>query len=439
MALKTVKFGGTSLANAGQFRKVKQIIESDRSRRYVVVSAPGKRDEGDTKVTDMLLSAYESSQSPEQFNENFRAVEARFDSIISDLGLDLSLSDEYEKIKEMFRFRAGRDYIVSRGEYLCARIMSVYLGFDFIDAENVVFFGEDGRLAERKTDEIFGEELKKHEYAVIPGFYGVMPNDTIKTFPRGGSDITGSICARAAKADLYENWTDVPGFFVANPKIVDNPKLIDKITYQELRELSYMGATVLHEDSIFPVRLAGIPICIRDTDDVDAPGTLIIPESPEARKNAPDLTGIAGKKGFSIITIQKDMMNGEIGFCRRVLEVLEKRGISIEHVPTGIDSMCVVVRTEYLDGRRDYILNGICQAVMPDSIMIEDNIALITVVGRGMNDRYGCLAKVLRAVDDAKTSVKMIDAGATEMNVIVGVREEDFEKTVRSLYNEIFA
>ena len=433
MQLKVVKFGGSSLADADHFRQVASIIKADPARRYVVPSAPGKRYPDDTKVTDMLYRCYEMIRNRENIDEYYENIVERYNGIIRDLGMSFDMSGELEYVKNAMKHGTGRDYAASRGEYLNGIILAKYLGFSFVDAESVIFFKEDGSFDEEKTNEVLRAELKKYEYAVIPGFYGVMPNGTIKTFSRGGSDITGSLVARAASADIYENWTDVSGFKMADPRIIDHPCTIDTITYRELRELSYMGATVLHEDAIFPVRYAGIPINIRNTNKPEAPGTMIVPSAKDASQI---ITGVAGKKGFSVINIEKDMMNSEIGFGRRVLEVLEDYDISFEHLPSGIDTMGVLLNTSSLEGKREKIIAAITRRVSPDSITIEDGLALVAVVGRGMVKSKGCAAKALRAVAKADINIRMIDQGSSEINIIIGVEDGDFEKAIRAIYNE---
>ncbi len=433
--VKVVKFGGSSLASAEQFKKVAAIIKAEPCRRYVVPSAPGKRTKNDTKVTDMLYSCYDAASKGEDITNHFGEIEARYNGIISELGLDFSLADEFEAIKNAFIHKAGRDFAASRGEYLNGLILAEYLGFDFIDAAEVIFFNDNGLFDSERTNAVLASELKKHEYAVIPGFYGSMPNDTIKTFSRGGSDITGSIVARAAECDLYENWTDVDGFLMADPRIVDNPRVIGEITYRELRELSYMGATVLHEDAIFPVRFAGIPINIRNTNNPEAHGTLI-KSSSDKYDTGNVITGVAGKKGFSVITVEKDMMNAEVGFGRRVLEVLENNDICFEHLPSGIDNMSVIINTHELEGRRERILNGICRAVNPETVDIEDGLALVAVVGRAMVKAKGTAARVFKAISGAGINIRMIDQGSSEISIIVGVEEADFENALRAIYNE---
>jgi len=435
--LKVVKFGGSSLADAEQFKKAADIVKAESCRRYVVPSAPGKRFSGDTKVTDMLYDCYEKAGHGSDIDELFNPIAARYEAIIEGLGIDLSLADEFEHIKNAFVHKAGRDFAASRGEYLNGRIMAKYLGFDFIDAADVIFFKEDGTFDAERTNMVLSGELRKHEYAVIPGFYGSMPNDTIKTFSRGGSDITGSIVARAAECDLYENWTDVSGFLMADPRIVKDPRPIDVVTYRELRELSYMGAGVLHEDAIFPVRFAGIPINIRNTNRPQDKGTMIVPHTAVS-SDAQDfvITGIAGRKGFSVITIEKDMMNSELGFGRRVLEAIENNGISFEHLPSGIDTMSVIVSSAAIEGRREKIMSDISKAVDPEAIFIEDGLALLAVVGRNMRNAVGTLSRIANAISDAGISVRTVDQGSSEMNIIVGIAEEGFETALNAIYNE---
>ncbi len=435
MHVKVVKFGGSSLADAEHFRQVASIIKADPARRYVVPSAPGKRFSADTKVTDMLYECYEKIRKQESIDELYGRICDRYNSIIEDLGLDFDISGELEYVKNAMMHRSGRDFAASRGEYLNGLILSKYLGYSFIDAENVIFFRENGSFDEEKTNRVLTEELMQYKNAVIPGFYGVMPNGTIKTFSRGGSDITGSIVARAADADLYENWTDVSGFMMADPRIIKNPCSIETITYRELRELSYMGATVLHEDAIFPVRYAGIPINIRNTNDPSAEGTMIVAET-SAYDTEKVITGIAGKKGFSVITIEKDMMNSEIGFGRKVLEVLEDSEISFEHLPSGIDNLSVVVASSCLEGRRDKLLSSINRAVDPDHISIEDGMALVAVVGRAMVKAKGTAARVFDAISRADVNIRMIDQGSSEISIIVGIEERDFDKALDSIYKE---
>ena len=430
---KVVKFGGSSLASAEQFKKVGNIIRADKERKYVVPSAPGKRFSDDTKVTDMLYACYDLADQGKSFKAELDAIEARYQEIIDGLQLDLDLVDEFKTIEKNFKAKAGSNYAASRGEYLNGIIMANYLGYDFIDAATVIFFDENGEFDATKTNEVLRARLAESKEAVVPGFYGAMPDGTVKTFSRGGSDITGSIVAKAAKADVYENWTDVSGFLITDPRIIKNPKVIDTITYVELRELAYMGATVLHEEAIFPVRQEGIPINIRNTNRPQDPGTLIVEST--CRKPRYTITGIAGKKGFAAINIEKDMMNSEIGFCRKVLTVFEDNGISIEHMPSGIDTMTVFVHQSEFEETEQKVLAGIHRAVNPDSVNLESDLALIAVVGRGMKSQRGTAGRIFSALAHASINVKMIDQGSSEMNIIIGVSNQDFERAIKSIYD----
>ncbi|MBE6588620.1 MAG: aspartate kinase [Ruminococcaceae bacterium] len=437
MGIKVAKFGGSSLADAEHFRRVAAIVKADPERRFVVASAPGKRFKEDVKVTDMLYRCFEMVRDGKDITEHYEKIKERYNDIIRDLGLDFDISGELEYIRNAILHRSGQDFAASRGEYLNSLILAKFLGFDFIDAESVVFFRENGSYDDEKTNDVLRAELSRHQYAVIPGFYGVMPNGTIKTFSRGGSDITGSIVARAAEAELYENWTDVSGCLMADPRIIDDPRPIKTITYRELRELSYMGASVLHEDAIFPVRYAGIPINIRNTNDPSAPGTMIVSGTSEYDANLV-ITGIAGKRGFSVISIEKDMMNSEIGFGRRVLDVLEDNDISFEHLPSGVDTMSVIVSTATIkdEMKRERVLSSINKRVRPDSLVIEDGLALLAVVGRGMVKAKGTAARVFTAISAAGINIRMIDQGSSELNIIIGVEEHDLEKALGAIYSE---
>lgn len=431
---KVVKFGGSSLADAKQFKKVADIILADPTRRFVVASAPGKRYLEDIKVTDMLYRCYELASEGEEFDEEFEAIKTRYNDIISDLGIeDFSLDKDFEMIKGAFSHMAGRDYAASRGEFLNSKVLAKYLGFDFIDAAKHIFFDDAGNFDWNKTSEKLVPKLSKTEYAVIPGFYGSMPNGTIKTFSRGGSDVTGSIVARAASAKLYENWTDVSGFLICDPRIINNPVPINTITYAELRELAYMGATVLHEDAIFPVRAAGIPVNIKNTNCPEDRGTMIVSETAEPCEHI--ITGIAGKKGMSVINIEKDKMNSEVGFGRNVLRALEKSNVSFEHMPSGVDTMSVVIQTDALAGKETTILDEIRSRVHPDQLFIENDLALIAVVGRGMKSARGTAAILFTALAEARVNIKMIDQGSSELNIIIGVDDQDFEVAMRAIYD----
>ena len=430
---KVVKFGGSSLANAKQFQKVGSIIRSDEARRYVVPSAPGKRSSDDTKVTDMLYSCYGLALQGRDFTEELLAIKARYDEIIEGLGLSVRVDDEFKIISENFCKKVGRDYAASRGEYLNGILMAEYLGFEFIDSADYIKFDEQGNFDAETTDRLLSAKLAETEKAVVPGFYGSTPDGKVKTFSRGGSDVTGSIVAKAIHADMYENWTDVSGFLIADPRIIKNPKAIDTITYRELRELSYMGASVLHEDAIFPVRKEGIPINIRNTNVPEDKGTLIVEDT--CRKPRFVITGIAGKKDFASITIEKAMMNSEIGFCKKVLEVFDENNISIEHMPSGIDTMTIFVHQDEFEEKEQKVIAGIHRAVEPDFLELESDLALIAVVGRGMRATRGTSGRIFSALAHANVNVKMIDQGSSELNIIIGVRNHDFELAIKAIYD----
>ncbi len=431
--IKVVKFGGSSLASAEQFAKVGKIIRSDAERKYVIPSAPGKRNDKDTKVTDMLYACYALAEQEEDFRVQLMKIKERYDSIINGLNLKLSLEEEFKKIAENFKAKAGVDYAASRGEYLNGLIMANYLGYEFVDPAEAIFFDENGEFDPDKTNTVLKERLSKVERAVVPGFYGVDADGKIKTFSRGGSDITGSIVAKAVHASCYENWTDVSGFLVADPRIVENPKPIKTITYRELRELSYMGASVLHEEAVFPVRRAGIPINIRNTNAPEDEGTWIV----ESTCHKPDytITGIAGKKGFVAVNIEKDRMNTEVGFGRKVLSAFEDYGINFEHVPSGIDTMTVFVHHPEFEGKEQAVISAIHRYAKPDSIELESDLALIAVVGRGMKSTRGTAGRIFSALAHANVNVKMIDQGSSELNIIIGVSNSDFETAIKAIYD----
>ncbi len=430
---KVVKFGGSSLASAEQFRKVADIIHADAERRFVVPSAPGKRFSNDIKVTDMLYGCYDLAEAGKSFKKELQAIKERYQEIIDGLGLKLSLEEEFQTIEQNFKNKAGNNYAASRGEYLNGIIMADYLGYEFIDSAEVIRFDENGDFDSETTNEILGKRLQGKENAVIPGFYGAFADGTVKTFSRGGSDITGSIVARAVKADVYENWTDVSGFLIADPRIIENPQGIDTITYRELRELSYMGASVLHEDAIFPVRREGIPINIRNTNCPEASGTWIVESTCQKSKFV--ITGIAGKKGFCAVNIEKAMMNSEIGFGRKVLQAFEDYGISFEHVPSGIDTLTVFVHQDEFMDKEQKVVSAIHRLADPDSIDIEADLALIAVVGRGMKSTRGTAGRIFSALAHANVNVKMIDQGSSELNIIIGVANEDFEAAIKAIYD----
>ena len=431
--VKVVKFGGSSLASAKQFEKVGRIIREDDERRFVVPSAPGKRDSKDTKVTDMLYACYDLVEAGQDFTKQLSAIKARYEEIRDGLKLDADLDGEFEIIRKNFEEKAGRDYAASRGEYLNGRLMSAYLGFAFIDAAEVIFFDEDGVFDAEKTHKVLSKRLKTMDNAVIPGFYGSLPDGRVKTFSRGGSDITGSIVAKAVHTDVYENWTDVSGFLIADPRIIQNPQKIEVITYRELRELAYMGASVLHEDAIFPVRQEGIPINIRNTNDPSDSGTWIVGSTCQKSKYI--ITGIAGKKGFCAVNIEKDMMNSEIGFGRKVLQAFEENEISFEHLPSGIDTMTVFVHQDEFVHKEQKVVAAIHRLANPDTVDIESDLALIAVVGRGMRATRGTAGRIFSALAHAHINVKMIDQGSSEINIIIGVANADFENAIRAIYD----
>ena len=437
MSNKVVKFGGSSLADANQFRKVAAIIKSDEKRKYVVPSAPGKRFSDDIKVTDMLYKCCELAGSGIDFSETFQMIKDRYNGIISELGIDMSLDGDFDFIENELKRSPARDFAASRGEYLNGKVLANYLGYNFVDAADVIIFDTKGSLLLEQTVRAVRDRLRELDNAVIPGFYGRTTEGTVKTFSRGGSDVTGSIIANAVKAEIFENWTDVSGFLIADPRIVENPDVIEVITYRELRELAYMGASVLHEDAIFPVRSAGIPINIRNTNRPEDPGTMIVSDdydfSGESLRYT--ITGIAGKKGFSTINIEKAMMNNETGFGMKILSVLYENGLSFEHMPSGIDTMSITLSTEKLAPVRDKVIADIRKAVQPDHIEIEDDISILAVVGRRMKNTRGTVARIFAALAHARINVKLIDQGSSELNVIIGVNEHELPEAIRRIYD----
>lgn len=437
MANKVVKFGGSSLADANQFRKVADIIKSDDKRKYVVPSAPGKRFSDDIKVTDMLYKCCELAVSGEDFTNDFQIIKDRYNGIISDLGVNISLDEDFDIITNELKNHPARDFAASRGEFLNGKILAAYLGYNFVDAADVIVFDTKGQLLLDDTVKAVRAKMKDLDNAVIPGFYGKTTDGVIKTFSRGGSDVTGSIIANAVNAEIYENWTDVSGFLIADPRIVENPEAIETITYRELRELAYMGASVLHEDAIFPVRSAGIPINIRNTNRPQDAGTMIVSNDYDFSRESlgHTITGIAGKKGFSTINIEKAMMNNELGFGMKVLNVLYQNGISFEHMPSGIDTMSITVDSAKLEPVREKVLAEIRREVNPDHLEIEDGIAILAVVGRRMKNTRGTVARVFAAMAHARINVKLIDQGSSELNVIIGVSENDLPEAIRRIYD----
>ena len=426
MGIKVAKFGGTSVADGIQLTKTKQIIERDPDRRYIVVSAPGKRFEGDNKITDLLYLCKTHIEHNLPYDQIFQVVVDRYMAVELNLGVDVDLVMHLDKIRENLKKNPSADYIASRGEYLNAILVAAFLGYDFVDTSNLIKFDSKGRVLIEETDRLLREELSKHERAVVDG--------EIKTFSRGGSDITGALVARAIQADVYENWTDVSGFLVADPRIVKNPKKIKTISYKELRELSYMGASVLHEDAIYPARLANVPINIRNTNDPTDPGTMITAEVTDDDNDDSIITGIAGNKDFTVVALYKNMMSSERGFVRRILGILDDYDINFEHLPSGIDTVSVVMSNKAIGDRLDEILDAFRQRLQPDSIDVYENMALIATVGHKMSFRTGVSAKLFNALGEAKVNVRMIEQGSSEMNIIVGVENKHFEKAIKAIY-----
>ena len=430
------KFGGSSLANDEQFRKVRSILELEPTRRYLVPSAPGKRFAEDDKVTDLLYLCYSLASEGKPFADVFARIRDRYLAIAQGLHLKVDIGAELDTVEKGIGECKGRDWCASRGEYLCGVLMADYLGWRFVDAADGIVFNEDRTLNDEKTQDKLSALLRDGRPSVVPGFYGAMENGEVCTFSRGGSDITGALVARAVDADVYENWTDVSGFLMADPRIIDGPAEISSITYKELRELSHMGASVLHEDAMFPVHRAGIPTNIRNTNKPYHPGTMISKTAPN-EVSVPTITGIAGRKGYSVISVEKSMMNSEVGFGRKVLQVLENRGVSFEHMPTGIDSMCVVVASNALEPHRAEILREI-EALVANSgsVTVNDNLSIIATVGRGMVHNCGTAARLFSAMSRARINVRMIDQGSSELSIIVGVNDSDFESTIHAIYHE---
>ena len=423
----TAKFGGTSLADAQRIRRAAEIIRSGPQRRFVVVSAPGKRFPEDVKITDHLYR-FQSSGDP----ADFQPIEDRFEEIIRDLGIQLDLSADYAEMKNEPH---NADYMASCGEYLSARIMAAYLDWPFVDAESCVFFDQQGRLDRRRTEDTLREKLSGLPHAVLPGYYGVMPDGQIHTFSRGGSDVSGALVAAAVRAEVYENWTDVDGMLTTDPRIVPQAATIPAITYAELEEMAYQGATVLHEDAVRPAWDAGIPIHIRNTFHPEAEGTWIRPEN--IVHDGP-VTGVAGRKGFSVIHIEKEKMNAMVGYVRKTLSCLEHHCVAFEHMATGLSAFSLVVPTVSLQDCRQALEEEIRQAVDPDILEISDGLAMIAVVGCGMMDQPGIAGKLFSAVSDIGVNVRVIDMGGSPMSIVLGVPEDCFEASIRAIYGRFF-
>jgi aspartate kinase len=428
------KFGGSSLADSNQFNKVKEIILADENRKYIVVSAPGKRNENDYKITDLLIKCHNLSGLGHPIHEVFNIIENRFMDLCTELAIDINIKDILLVIKDKISNGASLDYTASRGEYLCAIILAKYLSCDYIDSKDLIVFNENSQLNYEATHDKIINAVCNSKMAVIPGFYGSSYDGRIKTFSRGGSDITGSVIAEGVGASLYENWTDVSGLLMADPRIVDNPKPINKITYKELRELSYMGATVLHEEAIFPLINTNIPINIKNTNSPKDKGTFIVSDLSPVN-NTGTITGLAGKKDFTVIAIEKMQMNFEKGFLRKILSILEQNSIAVEHFPTGIDTLSLVIADCELDHKLDKIIQEIKNECSPDSIAIYPNMALVAIVGRGMIRTKGISSKVFNALGKDGINIRMITQGSGELNIIVGIENEDFEKSIQAIYN----
>ena len=430
---KVLKFGGSSLASAEQFKKVGDIIRADKGRKYVVPSAPGKRFDGDIKVTDMLYACYAKAEKKEDITASIAAIRERYMEIINGLGLSLSLDDQFEVISENFKKLAGSNYAASRGEYLNGIIMANYLGYEFIDAAEVIVFHEDGTFDAETTNEKLSARLAECDNAVIPGFYGATAEGKVTTFSRGGSDITGSLIAKAVHADLYENWTDVSGFYSADPRIVPEAQPIARVTYEELRELSYMGASVLHEEAVFPVREAGIPLVIKNTNAPQDPGT-IISETADEGEAEPIITGVTGKRGFVAINVARDRTKPRVGFMRRALSVFERYDVSVEHMPTGVDRFGAVVQEQDVHDSLYSLVGDIQQEVEPLEIEVVEGLALIATVGRNLRGRAGISGHLFGMLGQAGVSVRMISQSCDEINIIIGVEEKDFDLAIRTIY-----
>lgn len=436
MGIKVAKFGGSSVADGIQLTKTKEIIRHDPDRKYIVVSAPGKRFEGDSKITDILYLCKTHIEHNLPYDQLFQVVADRYMAVEINLGVKVDLLKHFDEIRENLRNNPSADYIASRGEYLNAILVAAFLDYDFVDTAGLIKFDAKGRLLMEETDDALREELAKHERAVLPGFYGSTPDGKIKTFSRGGSDITGALVARAVKADVYENWTDVSGFLMADPRIVSNPKQIREISYKELRELSYMGASVLHEDAIYPARMANVPINIRNTNKPEDPGTFITAEVSESFENDENriITGIAGNRDFTVVAIYKNMMSSERGFVRKILDILDDFDINFEHLPSGIDTVSVVMSNKAINGRLEEVLDEFRARLRPDSIDVFEDMALIATVGHGMSYRQGVSATLFEGLAEAGVNIRMIEQGSSEMNIIVGVENKDFEKAIRAIY-----
>lgn len=428
--MKVSKFGGTSLADADQIKKVITIIQSDPERQYIVISAPGKRNPEDQKITDLFYEWHRHQALRLSSNEIRQIIKVRYTEIIRGLGIKFNLETELMKIGQGISNGASCDYAASRGEYLNGKIIATALEYDFIDPATCIFFNRQGRYIE---SDIPLSHIRNNQNAVIPGFYGSLPDGSIKTFSRGGSDITGAIVASAVGASAYENWTDVSGLLMADPRIVANPRKIEVVTYRELRELSYMGANVFHEEAMFPVQEVGITTNIRNTNDPDDVGTYIVAERSKQR-NENIITGIAGRKNFTVITVEKKMMNQEIGFVRKILTVLEANRISFEHMPSGIDTLSIIIDDRHLDGKLYKVLSEIRENCSPDTIEAYPNMAMVAIVGQSMVHTPGVAARIFFALAKKGINIRMINQGSSEISIIIGIENGDYENAIRAIY-----
>ncbi len=434
--IKVAKFGGSSVANAEQFRKVKAIIESDPDRKFVVSSACGKESSEDHKVTDLLFLCEAHVRFGVSYEPIFAQIEEKYNRIKEELGLKLDLDKEFKAIRSVMRRGMSTDYLVSRGEYLTSKLLAEYLDYDFADAAEVIAFKYDGEVDMERTKKLV-EERVSDRGLVVPGFYGALPNGVIRIMSRGGSDITGAILANVVGADVYENWTDVSGFLVADPRIVKNPIGIPCINYSELREMSYMGANVLHDDAIFPVKDRNIPINVRNTNEPDNPGTLIMADCSEKDAVSPPhiITGISGRKDFTVITMQKMHSSTEVGFLRKILSIFEDYGVSIESVPTTVDTYSVIVASDLVNHCLYDIVGKLKEELKPDDIRIEDHLALIAIVGRAMKDQPGISGRLLSEFGQNHINIKVINQSSYELSIIIGVHNRDFEKSIQCIYD----
>lgn len=428
------KFGGSSVATASQLLKVKAIVEADPKRRFIVPSAPGKMDAKDTKITDLLYLAHQLASNQQPIDQVWGKIELRFLNIVADLKLHLNLKPVLNEVRRKIEEGTSADYVASRGEAIHGHVLAALLSAEYVDAAEVIFFDRSGRLDPKTFAAIKARCSAPNKRYVIPGFYGSAADGQVKTFSRGGSDVTGSVVANALDCHLYENWTDVSGFLMTDPRVVPEAKPITEITYRELRELSYMGANVLHEEAVFPVREKGIPINIKNTNRPEDPGTMIVVDLEVDPNNL--IAGIAGTKGFTVIHLEKALMNAEVGFGRRVLDVFEHHGISYEHTPTGIDTLSVVVSDKQLGDKLDQVLEELSSTLKPDLIKAERGIALIATVGKRMNHAIGTAARLFTALAKSKVNVRMIDQGSSEQNIIVGVDDADLNTAIQAIYHE---